>query len=171
MTNQIPPAESPTPISPLPLGKPKLLGEKQAYDFYVGYCAQNKIEQVLSLADWRAATRAGNLALRSLLVVKGQMVQLPHRLGKLIIYRKKVDFDRPAVNWKLTKATGKRVFHINEHSNFFKAFTFWEKITCNFRYQSFYKFLPVRDFSRAIAQIMLGPDGYRQYRIKPEPNS
>jgi hypothetical protein len=161
MTTTQLPAPKPEKAPPV-----RVLGEKSAYDFYVQYCATNGYPP-LSLVNWREVTRAGNHVLTQLLVQEGSLVALPHGLGKLVVFRKLTNFDKPSVDWAMTRRMGKKCYHLNTHSNYFKAFLHWEKITCSFRGSSFYAFRLVRVVKRNISAVMQKPDGYKTYQLKP----
>jgi hypothetical protein len=47
--------------------------------------------------------------------------ELPYRLGTIRIKKKKTHFDQKVmkIDWKKTKELGKRVYHINDHTNYF----------------------------------------------------
>lgn len=146
----------------------KIASETEAYLFYLDYCALHGLTP-LPPTSWRLVTRTANRHLAAMLVEEGKTVYLPQKLGNLLVYRKKMNFKKKFVNWAETKKQGRRVLHINDHSDNFQSFVHWQKITCNFPNQGFYAFSPVRDVSRAMAKIMQLPNGYRRYAIKPEP--
>jgi len=57
--------------------------------------------------------------------------EMPYRLGSLRIKKTKTWFDPKTmkVDWKKTKEIGKRVYHMNEHTNYFNFRFFWKKKT------------------------------------------
>ena len=60
--------------------------------------------------------------------------EMPYRLGTLRIKKTKTWFDPKTmkVDWKKTKEIGKRVYHMNEHTNYFNFRFFWKKKTATF---------------------------------------
>lgn len=84
--------------------------------------------------------------------------KLPHRLGEIRIQKKKMDFsmlNKLKVDWKRTKELGKRVFHLNDHTDNYRYKWYWKKRTVIVKNKSVYSFIPTRTNARALAQILL----------------
>lgn len=82
-------------------------------------------------------------------------LKLPHNLGTLRIVKYKPKYStckKLAVDFKSTKELGKRVYHLNQHSDGFSYKLLWQNaIRCHFCLQKYYVNL-VRANKRELAQ-------------------
>lgn len=81
---------------------------------------------------------------------------LGSRLGVLSIRKKRkvsLDTKHLPINWKLTKELGKKVYHLNEHTNGYRFGWMWDK-TGVLKYKYFWKFRPTRKNTRALAKVL-----------------
>ena len=84
--------------------------------------------------------------------------KLPHRLGELRIQKKKMNFsmiNKLKVDWKRTKEEGKRVFHLNDHTDNYRYKWYWRKSKVIVKNKSAYSFTPTRKNARELAKILL----------------
>ena len=82
--------------------------------------------------------------------------EMPYRLGSLRIKKTKTWFDPKTmkVDWQKTKEIGKRVYHMNEHTNYFNFRFFWKKKIAVFVNKSLYSFTASRDNKRKLSSIL-----------------
>lgn len=88
-------------------------------------------------------------------ILLGKTLQFPFGEGRILIEKKKPNKYKGNryVDWEKTMQLGKRVYHLNEHSGGYNYFIRWrssKKVTN----QKLYKFIPVRDFKRALAKLI-----------------
>lgn len=84
-------------------------------------------------------------------------VKLPCRLGTLsIVKHQPKEFTGKSLrwDWKATKETGKPVYLLNDHSNFFKYRFYWSKQGCLLTNKGKYQFIASRANKRNLAQII-----------------
>jgi hypothetical protein len=88
-------------------------------------------------------------------VLNGKVLYLPFGLGRIRIIKKKLsNYKRVTyINWKESKLLGKRVYHLNEHSDGYNYFIKWDnKFGVNWVRR--YNFVPTRNFKRTLARII-----------------
>ena len=69
--------------------------------------------------------------LRQRLIEEGKRIKLPYRMGTVQIVKsrpKHLDKRSLRIDYKATKETGKLIFLLNEHSDFFKYRAFYSKL-------------------------------------------
>ena len=89
-----------------------------------------------------------------LLMAKGSF-KVPGNLGYLNIIKKKVDLTRlKRVDWKATVESGKKVFHLNEHSEGFNYYIEWSRILQSTKNIRLYRFVPTRMMKRTLAKLI-----------------
>lgn len=57
-------------------------------------------------------------------------------------------------DWKATRETGKPVYLLNEHSNYFKYRFYWQKKDCLLINKGAYQFVACRQNKRDLAQLI-----------------
>ena len=83
--------------------------------------------------------------------------KFPCRLGTLqIIKHQPKEFTGKSLrwDWKATKETGKPVYLLNDHSNYYKYRFFWSKKDSLLTNKTKYQFIDSRDNKRNLAQII-----------------
>jgi len=116
-----------------------------------------------------------------LLIEEAVELIIPGRLGGIVVKSKpykiklnedgEVDKSHLMPDWKKTLALWKKqypdvdpseykniknkklIYHLNEHTNKRRLLWFWDKTTCNVKYQSYYKLDIVRYWDRKLAEI------------------
>lgn len=92
-----------------------------------------------------------------LLMEQAAVVQLPYRLGHLFIDKSRSkDFNKLAVDWKTSKELGKKVYHLNKHTDGFKYKFTWSKQRCIVKNKGLYRFKACRENVRHLATIIKG---------------
>lgn len=95
--------------------------------------------------------------LRDELLEKSKSIKLPCRLGTLTIVKKlpKTFTSKSlAIDYRESRLQGKLIFHLNEHSNYYKYRVFWSKKESMVTNKSMYQFTMPRDNKRRLAQII-----------------
>jgi len=88
-------------------------------------------------------------------VLEGRELRLPFGMGRILIEKNKPTKYKSMgyIDWATTKAIGKQVFHLNEHSDGYNYYIRWRspRLVHN---QRLYKFVPTRSFRRTLAKII-----------------
>lgn len=96
-------------------------------------------------------------------VVKGKMVQLPHRMGHLWIKKYMMDYDNPPVDLNASRNAGEKIYHLNWHSDGYIARWAWKKLNSTVTNLIYYSFHATRANKREVPKIMNKPGGHKQY--------
>jgi len=98
------------------------------------------------------------------ILLDGQLIKMPFNLGELVIYKKKVNFDKLKLDYGHWRKTGgEKIYHTNRHSDGYHAYYHWGKSLCHITHKSLYKFSPCRQNSRTLAAHMKTPGGHASY--------
>lgn len=95
--------------------------------------------------------------LRQRLIEEGKRIKLPYRMGTVQIVKsrpKHLDKRSLRIDYKATKETGKLIFLLNEHSDFFKYRAFYSKLEMMVPNKSKYQLVLTRANKRRLAQII-----------------
>lgn len=88
---------------------------------------------------------------------KSRQFKLPCNLGYIGIKKKKMDFQALKelnvlfLDYTESKKLGRKIFHVNDHSNNYRYRWFWDKRGCKIPFKSAYKFIAHRDNKRKLA--------------------
>lgn len=163
-------------------GKGKTSGnikKKQFYKYYSKNCRERQVTEKV----YNAFLKDLICKFSELIVTEALELKVPH-LGKFRIRSKKLNFFKKdgtfcktlRPNWKATweswyvKYPGltrdeiveiknkKVVYHDNEHTENEFYEHYWDKITSNIKYKTFYNFEPSRQYSRLIAKVVKDPN-------------
>jgi len=82
--------------------------------------------------------------------------KLPYRLGEIRIQKKKMKFDtsKMKINWKATKESGFRVYHMNDHRDNYRYRWYWRKKNVIVQNKTLYSFIPSRANKRELAKLL-----------------
>lgn len=114
-------------------------------------------------ATFAKILRDFNKELSRVILEESEIINLPFRLGKLYITKTKQWYSKPEwskiplnlpIDWKTSKEIGKRVYHLNEHTNGYIYRWRWYKRGAHVANVTLYKFLPVRQNKRKITQLL-----------------
>lgn len=90
-----------------------------------------------------------------ILIEQSGIVQLPFRLGHILIDKHRTrDYNKLAVDWVNSKKIGKKVYHLNPHTDGFKYKFTWSKQRCIVKNKGLYRFKASRENSRLLARII-----------------
>ncbi len=104
-----------------------------------------------------------NKELSRSIVEDSAIVKLPYRLGELSIRKRKMNYDYLKMDYNHFRKTGKQIFHLNSHSDEWKARWFWSKRSCIVINKTMYSFVPTCSNKKALANVMLSEGGHRNY--------
>jgi hypothetical protein len=163
-------------------GKGKLKGTVKKVEFYK-YYKQNAKEKIVDNKIYNAFIKEVLCSFSELMVTTGLEIRI-HKVGKFRIRSNKLKFfkedgtfrNKLKPNWQATweywskkypgltkdeiiKIKNKTVvFHDNDHTQNEFYDHYWDKLTTNLRYKSFYDFKPSRQYSRLIAKVVKDPN-------------
>lgn len=92
---------------------------------------------------------------------EGGFYNLPYNTGEISIKGKRVKkmtSKTMPVDWEQTNKLGKKVFHINDHSNYYKFRFAWSKLYRHFKNKSNYRLVFTRENKRRLAKIIKSGD-------------
>ena len=95
--------------------------------------------------------------LRQRLIEEGKRIKLPYRMGTVQIIKsrpKHLDKRSLRIDYKATKETGKLIFLLNEHSDFFKYRAFYSKLEMMVPNKSKYQLTLTRANKRRLAALI-----------------
>ena len=75
-------------------------------------------------------------------------------------YKQNTTTDKLAVDYKASKEYGKRIYHLNEHSDGYKYRLYWSKIPRTFPDRYKYQLCLVRQNKRKLAQLIFDKHDY-----------
>lgn len=80
--------------------------------------------------------------------------KMPYKLGSIDVDKLKVDLNKlRRIDWKRTSELGKRVYHLNEHSDGYDYIIMWRKID-TLRNNHMYRYVPARNIKRTLAKLI-----------------
>lgn len=143
---------------------------------YEKFCSRHP-EVTIGYTEWKAILKAYNQSYRDHLVRTGDKIKLPWGLGPFAISKKKmrrmvmckdgVERMMLPIDWAKSKALGKRVYHLNLHTNGYVYHWYWFMQESKLPQASIWVFKPARDTSRAIKNVANDPkyiDIYKQWK-------
>ena len=139
------------------------IGELGLKDIYAYY--REHTEEPLPYSVFKAVNQDYLAAIMELIVVEAYNFKIPNRLGYWRIQKRETDLTRLSVDWQATKKVGKRVYHLNTHSEGFKLRFLWEKKSAVLKKNSKrpYSFRLCREWKRKLAGEMKKPNGHTRY--------
>ena len=129
------------------------------YDFYksyMEYVKDNPLYQV-EYRKFRDIINDYFKYLRDELIENGREIKLPCRMGTLrIVKHKPKEYTGKSlrIDYGETKKLGKVVYHLNEHSNYFKYRAYYNKKNILTRNKTKYQLILTRDNKRRLAYII-----------------
>lgn len=137
---------------------------KEAYNKF----CKDTPEVKLTYKQFSEIIHTYNSLFRDYILETGEKAKLPWGIGFFSINKKKMrrhrDWDGKRymtlpIDWKKTKAAGKRVYNFNYHTDGYKYRWIWFTDSAYFHYSALWNFMPSRDSSRAIAAYINKPEG------------
>lgn len=127
------------------------------YDSYKQYIEQGTQYDV-DINTYKAVLVDYFKYLRDQIIQECKEVKLPCRLGTLqVIKHQPKEFTGKSLrwDWKATRETGKPVYLLNEHSDYYKYRFHWSKKGCLLTNKGKYQFIACRQNKRDLAQIII----------------
>lgn len=128
-------------------------------DYYISYkeYIEPNTQYDVDLKTFKAIVTDYFKFIRDEIMLNCKEFKLPCRLGKLsIIKHMPKEFTGKSLrwDWKATRETGKPVYLLNEHSNYFKYRFYWQKKDCLLINKGAYQFVACRQNKRDLAQLI-----------------
>ncbi len=151
---------------------------KEAYDKFQDIHS----DVSLSFEDYKKIIYTYNSLIVAHMLETGSIVKLPYGLGPLVInkykpkrYRvdpKGIEHVNLPIDWKATKEIGKRVYHLNAHTEGYKYYFMWNWWKSRIKFAYIWKFEMARVNGRLLKTYLKKPnskykDLYKEYpRLK-----
>lgn len=123
----------------------------------------------LTFEKWKSIIYSYNYLFRDHILETGDRIKLPWGLGGFSISKKKskkfVVIDgkehiNMAVDWIKTRKAGKKIYHLNAHTDGFRYKWFWFRKDARFHQTSIWVFKPSRVSSRKLAEYLKRPNSF-----------
>lgn len=137
------------------------IGEKGIYDMYRFY--RERIKDPLSFELFRKIIFQHNRQLMTEVLQGAANVRLPNRLGFIRVRKTKMNYKHLKFDYGTYNKTGVKAFHLNEHSDDFKARVLWDKSRCIVKGKRPWSFKPSRENARMLSTIMKEEGGHKRY--------
>jgi len=137
-----------------PRGKNKIANPDNLSDIYRGYIEDKEEESPYNI-DQATFILINDLYWKEAVdnVLHGETLHMPFGTGCILIEKKKAPAFRTSNRFIDWQATGKLVYHLNEHTNGYNYFIRWFKRGI-IKNKSKYRFIPTRDFRRTLAKLI-----------------
>jgi len=140
------------------MGRPKVSYRSASKECYEDFCKKNPSINI-SFSKWREVIYAHNEMLIKYILETGLSIKLPYGFGKLSVNKKKPKATRKwngktyitlPIDWKKTREAGKRVYHMNTHTDGYKFRWIWFGRQARFVNSDVWNFKPARVISRLL---------------------
>jgi hypothetical protein len=137
------------------------IGELTLKDIYKKYKEGKK--NPLDYKEFREICYMHNQLFMERVLVAGERMRIPFRLGFIRVKKTKMNYKYMMFDYETFNKTGEKVFHMNDHSDDFKARILWEKSKCIVPGKRPYCLRLTREYKRKLASIMKTPNGHNRY--------
>ena len=133
----------------------------------------------ISFKEWSAILKTYNSLLLEEILETGDKLKLPYGFGALSITKKKNKRETTVtrngveekiiilpVDWKRSKEEGKRIYHLNHHTNGYRYSWIWFAKEAMMRCNNIWTFNICRKYSRMLPIYLRKPDSQYQYIYK-----
>ncbi len=138
--------------------KAKSLGLIEAYQLYV-----KTADSPLPYKEYRKICEEYNKALMRRVLEEGERAKLPMGLGYIRVHKAKMNYNYMKFDYGTFNATGLKTYHVNDHSDDFKARILWEKSKSIHKGKKPYCLILTRQHKRRLAEIMKTDGGHKAY--------
>ena len=141
----------------------KIRKNKKSYTISDIYRAYNKINENVPYLRYKRILDEFNKVVKDEILERSQLCKMPYGLGSICIVKYKPKSYTPkslSVDYKTSKEEGKKIYHLNEHSNGYKYRLYWTKIPRTFPKRYMYQIQFVRDNKRHLAQLIFNKQDY-----------
>lgn len=140
----------------------RLIYNRKCYtiaDYYISYkeYTEPNTQYDVNLKTFKGIVTDYFKYIRDSIMLDCKEFKLPCRLGTLqIIKHQPKEYTGKSLrwDWKATRETGKPVYLLNEHSNFFKYRFFWSKKNCLLINKGKYQFIASRQNKRDLCKLI-----------------
>lgn len=132
------------------------------YDMYNAFVKQNNVVEVPRERFNAILDRFNKLILESIQDAS-ECFKMPYGLGYVCVvkYKPKTYTDKSlSVDYKSSNEYGKRIYHLNEHSDGYKYRLYWSKLPRTFADRYRYQLCFVRSNKRRLAQLIFKHNDY-----------
>ena len=136
---------------------------KNSYTIRDMYKTYHKINKDVPYVRFKRILDECNKNILDIILNRSEVFKMPYGLGTICIvkYKPKSYSDQSlSTDYKSTKEVGKRVYHLNEHSNGYKYRLYWSKIPRMFSDRYKYQLCMVRENKRHLAQLIFNKQDY-----------
>lgn len=95
--------------------------------------------------------------------LEGRVVKLPHSMGSMWVKKYQADPENPPIDLNASKLAGKKIYHLNFHSDGYAAKWVWSKRNNLVTNLIYYSFHATRANSRSLAKVMKQPEGHKRF--------
>lgn len=128
-------------------------------DMYKAYSKDNNIDYY----TFKQILEEFNNAIMDHMFNKSDIIRLPYGLGSIGIvkYKPRTFTEKSlSVDYKASAEYGKKIYHLNEHSNGYKFRLYWSKLPQTFPDRYRYQLSLVRANKRKLAQLIFNKQDY-----------
>jgi hypothetical protein len=99
-------------------------------------------------------------------LLRGNEYKMPGRLGNLKIVKSKMKYNvkNMKIDFGHLRKTGEKIYHLNKHSDGYKARWYWGKKNCMVKHKTYYCFKPSRANKKLLAEIMKTTGGHKTFQ-------
>ena len=129
---------------------------KDVYHFYRNEVEGSTIYE-LEYSEYVAIATEFYKEMMDHILLKAGTFYMPFGLGDVHVVKAKLNLDNidhKQLDWKTTNEVGKRVYHLNEHSNGYKYLFQWDRIRSRIKKLYIYRFQLTRSNKRRLAQLI-----------------
>lgn len=145
------------------------MASREAYKLF----KEDHTELKISYSDFVGIIYAFNYGFRDYLLETGMKGKLPWGFGDFAISKKKpllkkllkdgTEIVSLPIDWKKTREKGKKIYHMNAHTEGYKFRIKWFRTTQRFEYSEIWNFKPSRVTSRLVKHYITQGHQHRYY--------
>ena len=139
----------------------KNIGERGLHALYKFY--KSRVTLPVDFKLFKAIVGQHNKLLMECILEYGDNIRLPNRLGYMRVKKTKMNYKYLMFDYGTYHKTGLKTFHLNEHSDDFKARLLWNKSKCIVKGRRPWSFTPTRENSRRLSSNMQERGGHKRY--------
>ena len=129
---------------------------KDTYVFYINE-TESKGSYDIEFKEYSEIVSLFYKEMMDVVLLKAGKFYMPYGLGDISVVKQKLklkNIDAKQMDWKTTTEVGKRVYHLNEHSNGYKYFFQWDKVLSRIKKLYLYRFQLTRTNKRRLAELI-----------------
>jgi len=130
---------------------------KDFYAFYTQDVDENEVYDV-EYKEYSEIVNKFYKGMMNHILLEAGTIRMSFGLGDLFVSKEKIHVNAMQnprrIDWKLTNETGKRVYHLNEHSDGYKYVFHWDKVKSRVKKLRLYRLQTTRSSKRLLAQLI-----------------